>query len=233
MVITRTEDEGRLRAFATKLESASGFVEIAKLVCATTATFGIARCVVMLASATGLPVITVDNAADPSSSVCDDRPLWSAIREHLRPIDGIPAGARRVLMLPLYEPAGVLGAIRCESRRGFSAVTRLDLIVLSALVSVRLAQLGATCPGERDIVLTPRQCEVARLAASGYTNHEVADALSISTNTVKNRLKEVFTRLHICNRVELVVALQQRVPFDDVPVGVVHDGEFTITRRPE
>ncbi len=48
--------------------------------------------------------------------------------------------------------------------------------------------------------LTSRESEVARLAAGGLTNKEIADKLFISANTVKFTLKSVFTKLSISSR---------------------------------
>ncbi len=65
--------------------------------------------------------------------------------------------------------------------------------------------------------LTPRQSEIAQLAALGHTNAEIAAALGISINTVKARLKEVFERLDVCNRTELANVLR---PWPNAPAHV-------------
>lgn len=51
--------------------------------------------------------------------------------------------------------------------------------------------------------LTHRECEVARLAAEGRNNREIADRLHLSGNTVKFRLKSVFQKLDIRSRRDL------------------------------
>ncbi len=48
--------------------------------------------------------------------------------------------------------------------------------------------------------LTDREAEIARLAAGGMTNKEIADKLFISANTVKFTLKSVFSKLSISSR---------------------------------
>lgn len=53
-------------------------------------------------------------------------------------------------------------------------------------------------------VLTPAQTRVARLAAMGLQNTEIAARLVISVNTVETHLKHVFTRLGLRSRAELV-----------------------------
>jgi DNA-binding CsgD family transcriptional regulator len=52
--------------------------------------------------------------------------------------------------------------------------------------------------------LTPREREVALLAGEGLTNPEIAERLVISRGTVKNHLAQVFPKLGISKRSELV-----------------------------
>lgn len=51
--------------------------------------------------------------------------------------------------------------------------------------------------------LTPRQADVAALAARGATNPQIAQQLGVSENTVKTHLKDVFDRLGVTSRAEL------------------------------
>lgn len=51
--------------------------------------------------------------------------------------------------------------------------------------------------------LTEKEIETAELAAKGFTNKEIAQKLFISENTVKLRLKNIFTKLNIKSRSEL------------------------------
>jgi len=60
--------------------------------------------------------------------------------------------------------------------------------------------------------LTPRQQQIAELAALGQTNEEIAETLAISVNTVKSRLKEVFERLDVRNRTELANVMYRPRP---------------------
>lgn len=54
-------------------------------------------------------------------------------------------------------------------------------------------------PGE---VLTPREREVLKLVASGATNREIARALTLTENTVKNHLRNILEKLHLENRTQ-------------------------------
>lgn len=51
--------------------------------------------------------------------------------------------------------------------------------------------------------LTPRQLQVALLAANGASNEDVAEELGIAPRTVARQLQEVFRRLDVSNRAAL------------------------------
>ena len=53
--------------------------------------------------------------------------------------------------------------------------------------------------------LSKREEEIARLVASGLSNSEVAQRLSLSRHTVKNYLFRVYEKLGISTRIELVL----------------------------
>jgi DNA-binding CsgD family transcriptional regulator len=62
---------------------------------------------------------------------------------------------------------------------------------------------GSGLPG-----LTPREAEVARLAADGTSNQEIANSLSISPRTVERHITNVLTKLGLRNRTELATVVQ-------------------------
>ena len=51
--------------------------------------------------------------------------------------------------------------------------------------------------------LTPREKQAAALACLGYTNHEIAEHMVISTNTVKTHLRHVLRKFNVCSKREL------------------------------
>jgi DNA-binding NarL/FixJ family response regulator len=53
--------------------------------------------------------------------------------------------------------------------------------------------------------LSKREMEIVRLAASGLSNCEVGQRLSLSKSTVKNYLVRVYEKLGISTRIELIL----------------------------
>ena len=56
----------------------------------------------------------------------------------------------------------------------------------------------------RSLGLSPRECEILGLLASGQSNKEMARALGISPNTVKTHIARVFEKLAVQKRVQAI-----------------------------
>ena len=65
--------------------------------------------------------------------------------------------------------------------------------------------------------LSDRELEVVRGVAKGWTNREIAHQLAISDRTVQGHLANIFAKLHVTSRTELVTAALQRdlITLDD------------------
>lgn len=59
-------------------------------------------------------------------------------------------------------------------------------------------------------VLTPRERDVALIVAGGASNKEVARRLDITPRTVKAHMGTIFEKLHVRDRLQLVLALRGR-----------------------
>jgi two-component system nitrate/nitrite response regulator NarL len=57
-------------------------------------------------------------------------------------------------------------------------------------------------PAPEDTVLTRRESEVLQLVASGMSNKEIANELTITEGTVKNHVHNALEKLHLTNRVQ-------------------------------
>ncbi len=80
-----------------------------------------------------------------------------------------------------------------------------------ARAELRVLGTPVQAPAARDpaALLTAQQLMVARMAAEGATNREIADRLALSPRTVDHHLRGVFARLGIRSRIELVRLLAQ------------------------
>ena len=83
------------------------------------------------------------------------------------------------------------------------------------------ASLAAACQGARTTglgpdgvtsVLTPREREVALLAAAGTPSREIAARLDLSVRTVDNYLGRAYAKLDVASRTELAALLRARAP---------------------
>lgn len=119
-----------------------------------------------------------------------------------------PTGTRSFIAGPLGKrPRSFLTITRSGK-----AFTREDVRFVDAISSV-LANCDELCAlrkkrMRRTFDLTPRERSIADLVERGLTNAEIAGALQISKNTVRNRLANAFERMDVSNRAELVARLR-------------------------
>ncbi len=126
----------------------------------------------------------------------DDRDLFEAIK----------AGAQGYLLKNM-EPEDLFDMLE-GTLRGEAPITR-------ALATRILAEFAHQAQREPEptpahSALTARETEVLQLVAAGTSNRDIANALCISENTVKNHLRNILEKLHLDNRVQAVAyALRQ------------------------
>lgn len=86
----------------------------------------------------------------------------------------------------------------------------LGFTAMGLWIGHRLTAKKPAAPFERNnaaiaaLGLTPRECEILDLLASGQTNQELARALGVSPNTVKTHLANLFAKLGVDRRVKAI-----------------------------
>jgi DNA-binding NarL/FixJ family response regulator len=106
-----------------------------------------------------------------------------------------------------HDPADLLA-------RGVVGIVDSDLDEAALVQAVRSVRDGRTVlnagprgdasPG-RMPQLTRRELQVLQLLGDGRTNRDIADALVISENTVKNHVRRLYEKLQVRSRTEAVV----------------------------
>ena len=85
----------------------------------------------------------------------------------------------------------------------------LDL--MSRLVEKSLVVADERPPAEeRTERLTPREREVALLVAQGLTNRQIAQELSLSTNTANNHVARILRKLGLRSRAQIAAWMTER-----------------------
>jgi two-component system response regulator NreC len=127
----------------------------------------------------------------------------------------------KVLILTAYEEnglarevlkAGASGyiikrAVGSELLSAIRAVHRGEMYVHPFMVRALLTPLVEDpTPGkkEEETPLTPREVEVLRLIARGYTNRQIGETLKLSVRTVESHRANVMGKLGLRTRVQLV-----------------------------
>jgi two-component system response regulator NreC len=126
----------------------------------------------------------------------------------------------RVLILTAHEDesmlreavqAGAAGyiikrAVESELINAIHAVWRGDLYVHPAMTRALLRETSLFPVSAEPAVesLTPREIEVLRLIAKGYTNGQIAKELNLSVRTVESHRANLMGKLELRSRVELV-----------------------------
>lgn len=88
-------------------------------------------------------------------------------------------------------------------RAAYRGESYIDPALASLVISPYVGKTSAKEPGRLGL-LTPREQEVCRLLAYGYTNAEVAEKLFISDRTVETHRTNIMGKLSLGSRAELV-----------------------------
>ncbi len=127
----------------------------------------------------------------------------------------------KVLVLTAYEENGLVRevikagasgyiikrAVESELVNAIRAVHRGEVYVHPFMMRALLvppAQKATPEKEPRDTPLTPREVQVLRLIARGYTNRQIGESLKLSVRTVESHRANLMGKLGLQTRVELV-----------------------------
>ena len=119
--------------------------------------------------------------------------------------EALRAGASGFLLKDA-PPAQLLHGIRTVA----TGAALLAPEVTRKLVGRYAARIRPAGGGAGEVPLAPRELEVLRLIAEGFSNSEIAAELVISQETVKTYVSRILTKLDLRDRVQAVVYAYRR-----------------------
>lgn len=144
--------------------------------------------------------------------------------EALRKLDSVCDSVRPIILTVSIDRAATLEALRLGAR-GVVLKESATQVLLKSVRSVMAGQywvgresVGSIVQALRELAsaggdkarpqkfgLTPRELEVVAAVVAGYTNKDIASKFSISEQTVKHHLTNIFDKLGVSSRLELAL----------------------------
>ena len=122
--------------------------------------------------------------------------MLTVFEDDERVFDSLVAGASGYL-IKRTPPAQILEAI-VDVHRGGSP--------MSGAIARKVVQyVWAARPAKPGLAVSPREQEILDHLARGYRYKEIAEALSISIDTVRSHIRRIYEKLHVSSRTEAVV----------------------------
>jgi DNA-binding CsgD family transcriptional regulator len=109
----------------------------------------------------------------------------------------------------LAAVAGMPGAAAAYRAQAIAAIEKAGASGLSFWPRLRPLQPGVP-RGEREAGLTARESEVLALLARGHSNQEIAEQLVLSIRTVQRHVENLYGRLDVHNRAQVVIEAVRR-----------------------
>ena len=120
------------------------------------------------------------------------------------------------IFLTSYSDQNTLAKVVSTNPAGYIVKPFNKEQLLSTIVLVINNKQGKKTKLTRELInasqnstITEREFEILDLIYSGKTNAEIANDLFLSINTVKYHVKQIFVRLEIKSRIELLTLLRQ------------------------
>ena len=112
--------------------------------------------------------------------------------------------------------AGAQGYLLKEQPRaqfiaGLQGILRGEPPLSPAIARRMISHFNASGPvGGPEVALTPRETEVLRLVAKGFTQLEIAGLLGLSRHTVVDHVKSLYRKLNVSSRAEAALEATRR-----------------------
>jgi DNA-binding NarL/FixJ family response regulator len=129
--------------------------------------------------------------------------LLAAVISEEETVEAVQLGARGIV-LKAADPDALLDCVR----RVHQGERLIDEETLRRAVSMIASRNGATRGSNR--VLTPRETEIVRMVAQGLRNRVIGERLTIAEGTVKIHLHNIYEKVKVNGRLELVLWAQER-----------------------
>jgi DNA-binding NarL/FixJ family response regulator len=159
--------------------------------------------------------------------------------ETLRELSSAPHTVRTILLTAAIEKTEIATALQMGARgvvlkdsatqllfKGIRCVMNGEYwigrgSVADLVEALRDMRAEGESPRKKNFGLTPREMEVVGTITAGLTNREIAQKLSVSEDTVKRHITNIFDKLGVSSRLELVLfAINHRlVPTQQYPLG--------------
>ena len=128
--------------------------------------------------------------------------LLTAEIEREQVVEALQLGVRGIV-LKHSALQMLLKSIRCVNEGQYWVGNDGVSDLIQALRRMKPSSNGSET--RRNFGLSPREMEVIGLIVAGYTNKDLAQKLGISENTAKHHLTNIFDKLGVSNRLELVL----------------------------
>lgn len=124
-------------------------------------------------------------------------------------IEVIRAGARGFLLKDVTLDR-LVSAVRALAAGETLIQPALTARAEQALTGVAAGRATPETDGDAGEPISPREREVLRLLAAGYSNREIARALFIAEGTVKNHVSNILTKMCVRDRTRAVLKAAER-----------------------
>lgn len=156
-----------------------------------------------------MPVMNGDDAIRSMSEAGIDTPviILTTFDDHEQVLDGVQAGAKGYLLKDV-SLENLLLAIKSVA----SGETMIQPAITEALLKGLTRKDMESSSPHLPEPLSPRETEIIRLMAGGYSNREISQALSKSEGTVKNHVSNILGKLGVRDRTRAVLkAIELRI----------------------